>query len=162
MGLKAISVAVAFGILSSRPTLFQKMNANLNPYRGSEKHKNLPAYGAKGTLCPKWTHSTPAAGLGNKPFHHDWSQTQAQQLLLNSLPDPNGNERCYATMRGIAFEAKPSNDGTWHGYPIPWESVPDQIKDTWLEQQLVTRRQIKQHKSHPSSNIKWALDGDEK
>lgn len=136
------------------------MNAIVSPYRGSEKHKNRPARGAKGTLCPEWTHLTPAQGLEKDPFHHDWLQTEAHKLFESSLPHPNGEERRYATMRGIAFEAKPTNDGSWHGYPIPWESVPSDLVDRWIEENSVTSRQIKQHKRYPKNNIDWALGSD--
>lgn len=134
----------------------------MNHYRGSEKHKNRPAQGAKGTLCPEWTHSTSARGLGNDPFNHDWSQTEAQRLFASSLPHPDDQERRYATKSGIAFEAKPSNDGFWHGYPIPWESVPVDVVDQWLNDHLVTKREIKKHRQYPRSNIKWALDSETK
>lgn len=136
------------------------MNAAISPYRGSEKHKNRPAKGAKGTLCPEWTHSTSARGLGNDPFNHDWSQTEAHRLFADSLPHPNDETRRYATLRGIAFEAKPTNDGAWHGYPIPWESVPSELVDQWLAANSVTNRQIKQRRHYADSNIKWALDSD--
>jgi hypothetical protein len=138
------------------------MNANISRYRGSEKHKNRPAQGAKGTLCPEWTHLTPDRGLGNNPSDHDWLQTEAHKLFEGSLPHPGGEERRYATMSGIAFEAKPSNDGFWHGYPIPWESVPVDLVDQWLKKGLVTNRQIKRHRQYSKSNIKWALDSDTK
>jgi hypothetical protein len=133
-----------------------------NSYRGSEKHKNRPAKGAKGTLCPEWTHSTPARGLGNDPFNHDWSQTEAHRLFQQALPHPAGEERRYATKGGIAFETKPSNDGFWHGYPIPWESVPCDIVEQWLDQGSVTNHDFKKHKRYPKSNIKWALADDTK
>jgi hypothetical protein len=138
------------------------MNTIVSSYRGSEKHKNRPAEGAKGTLCPEWTHSTPDRGLGNDPFNHVWAQTEAHQLFENAVPHPDGEERCYATFRAIAFEAKPSNDGCWHGYPIPWDSVPNDIVDMWLDNGLIRNRDIKRHRKYPKSAIKWALEGDEK
>lgn len=134
----------------------------MSHYRGSEKHKNRPTEGAKGTLCPEWTHSTSDRGLGHDPFDHDWSQTEAHRLFARSLLHPDGGQRRYATKSGIAFEAKPSNDGFWHGYPIPWESVPDAVVDHWLSNQLVTNREIKKHRQYPRSNIKWALDSETK
>ena len=134
------------------------MNAIIRQYRGSEKHKNRPSQGAKGTLCPEWTHTTPDGRCGNDPFRHDLKQTEAHRLFAAAVPHPEGEERCYATMNGIAFEAKPTNDGAWHGYPIPWASVPDPIVVHWLDIGSVTTRQIRQHQSYPKSNIHWALE----
>lgn len=127
-------------------------------YRGSEKHKNRPSQGPKGTLCPEWTHTTPHGGYKTDPFKHEWSRTEAQRLFAAAVPHPDGQERCYATMNGIAFEAKPSNDGTWHGYPIAWESVPTSIFEQWLEMEKVTNRQIRQHRRYSKKNINWALE----
>ncbi|MBP8276725.1 MAG: hypothetical protein KAX55_07540 [Propionivibrio sp.] len=136
------------------------MNAIPRKYRGSEKHKNRPAQGAKGTLCPEWTHATPEGRYENDPFKHKWAQTEAQNLFQASVPHPNGEERCYATKNGIAFEAKPTNDGTWHGYPIPWKSVPASIIDQWLDGGKVTNKEIKLYKQYPKENIHWALETD--
>ena len=71
-----------------------------------------------------------------------------------------GANRRYATAAGIAFEAKPTADGTWHGYPIPWESVPQTIVDDWRKQGRVTRRQIKHHFRHPDDDVRWALESE--
>lgn len=137
------------------------MNPVVGIYRGSEKHKDRPAHGAKGTLCPEWTHSTTSGGLGHDLLKHDWLQTQAHILFKGSTAHPDGQERRYATINGIAFEAKPTNDGSWHGYPVPWESVPDVIVDQWLEQGLVSNREIKRHKKY-RKDIYWALQTDTK
>ncbi|WP_148077327.1 hypothetical protein [Comamonas sp. BIGb0124] len=136
------------------------MNVITSRYRGSEKHKNRPAHGAKGTLCPEWTHSTPMGGLKNDPFSHAWLQTEAHRIFESSQPHPDGEQRRYATSRGIAFEAKPSNDGYWHGYPIPWEGVPTDLLDRWLDEGVVTNRDIKRHRKHGKNNMTWALDSD--
>lgn len=136
------------------------MNAIIRQYRGSEKHKNRPSQGAKGTLCPEWTHATPEGSYENDPFKHKWAQTEAQKLFQAAVQHPEGEERCYATKNGIAFEAKPTNDGTWHGYPIPWKNVPISIVDQWLENGDVTNRQFKLHRSYPKGNIHWALEID--
>lgn len=92
-------------------------------YRGSPKHKNRPSQGRKGTLCPEWTHVAGVQSFNGEP--HPWSVTVAQALFATSTHGVDG--RRYATARGIAFEAKPTGDGTWHGFPVPWESVPPAI-----------------------------------
>jgi hypothetical protein len=119
------------------------MNAALSQYRGSEKHKNRPSRGPKGTLCPEWTHITPEAGYASDPFLHAWSQTEAHTLFAAATACPRGRKSRYATKNGVAFEAKPTGDGTWHGFPIPWKHVPPSIKHGWLQQGMVTTRQIK-------------------
>lgn len=130
-------------------------------YRGSSKHKNRPANGQKGTLCPEWTHTTPKNGLTHTLDTHDWPATEAAQLFKNAELSEGMNRR-FATAAGIAFEAKPSADGTWHGYPIPWEHVPHKIKDNWLVQKKVSRRQIRDYLSFAKDDIHWALQAGER
>ena len=129
-------------------------------YRGSPKHKNIPARGSKGTLCPDWTHENPAGSLGNDLFAHQWSNTKAATLFANAVIDPETGHRL-ATERGIAFEAKPTNDGTWHGYPVAWESIPDQIRRGWLADGKVSRRDIKRYLRFEKTDIHWALETDQ-
>lgn len=128
-------------------------------YRGSSKHKNRPADEQKGTLCPEWTHRTLAAGFATDVHEHDWSSTQAAVLFAAACVDAVTGRR-YATASGIAFEAKPTGDGSWHGYPIPWESVPAKIKNDWLASGAVTRRQTKHFLRFEKSDIHWALKTD--
>ena len=132
-------------------------------YRGSLKHKNRPARGSKGTLCPEWTHATHATdvdgGFGGDPFKHRWESTVAHRLFDEAIP--SDGDRRFATEKGIAFEAKPSGDGTWHGFPIPWESVPPPILKQWLKEGKVNRREIRLNKSPDANDIHWALGSDE-
>ncbi|GEO81606.1 hypothetical protein [Pararhodospirillum oryzae] len=130
-------------------------------YRGSSKHKNRPADEQKGTLCPEWTHRTPAGGFATDPHAHDWAATPAAELFAGSVVDEASGRR-YATARGIAFEAKPTLDGTWHGFPIPWESVPAAIKNTWLRSGAVTARQTKKYFRFDRNEIHWALATDDR
>lgn len=127
-------------------------------YRGSLKHKNRPATGIKGTLCPEWTHAAEGKGFGGDPHSHRWAETEAFKLFQNATI--YGGRR-YATARGIAFEAKPTGDGTWHGYPIPWESVPPSILGKWLTNKVVARQQMKLFQSRATDNIHWALASDD-
>src|ERR1700722_2083983 len=107
-------------------------------YRGSSKHKNRPADEQKGTLCPEWTHQTSAGGFATDPHAHDWAATRAAELFAGAVVDQASGRR-YATAEGIAFEAKPTADGTWHGFPICWESVPVAIKNDWLRSGAVKK-----------------------
>ncbi len=126
-----------------------------SPYRGSSKHKNRPAKGAKGTLCPEWTHRTPTSGLGTNMATHAWIDTVAH-VLFSAASHLNG--KCFATQDGIAFEAKPTADGTWHGYPIPWESVPAKLLKQWLDSELVTAVQIRRTFAAGRNDIVWAME----
>ena len=129
-------------------------------YRGSQKHKNRPAGERKGTLCPEWTHATAEGGYRNDPFAHDWAATQAQQLFARAVPHGDGRRR-FATAGGIAFEAKPTEDGTWHGYPVPWEAVPPEIVQKWKEDGEVTRRQITRYWKKDHDDLHWAIEAGE-
>jgi hypothetical protein len=130
-------------------------------YRGSPKHKNRPARGRKGTLCPEWTHSTAASALGTDINGHSWHLTEAHRLLQLSEPCPEGSGRTFATSRGIAFVAVRTNDGTWHGYPVPWQGVPTELKDRWQEQGRVTRRDLTRFLDRAPRDIRWAMETDD-
>lgn len=128
-------------------------------YRGSMKHKDRPSTGRKGTLCPEWTHATGNDGFSGDPFKHPWSYTVAHRLFESAVGSTEG--RLFATEHGIAFEAKPTGDGTWHGFPVPWESVPPPILNQWLQEGKVSRQEVRLYKSRNKNDIRWALDSDE-
>ncbi|MDE2596404.1 MAG: hypothetical protein KGL44_05935 [Sphingomonadales bacterium] len=133
-------------------------------YRGSLKHKSRPAKGRKGTLCPEWTHTREDTGekLGLDPADETfkWELTPAGQLFKDAMIE-KGTGRRFATERGIAFEAKPTNDGTWHGYPIPWDDVPAALKDELVKKRKVKAKQLRSYASFSESDINWALEIDE-
>lgn len=129
-------------------------------YRGSTKHKRRPGNEVKGTFCPEWSHESAAGGLANDPFKHDWHSTPAAKMFEESDPHPDGEERRYATSNGIAFEAKATNDGTWHGYPIPWEAVPTQLVVAWKKARKVRSREVKRYWKD-EARIGWALETDQ-
>jgi hypothetical protein len=81
----------------------------------------------------------------------------ACKLFENAELSPDGRRR-FATLNGIAFEAKPTQDGTWHGYPVPWEHIPPDLVQQWLEEGTVSRRQIKQHFSKGPDDLRWATE----
>jgi len=126
-------------------------------YRGSSKHKNRHTDERKGTFCPEWTHRTPTGGFANDVYAHDWGKTEAAKLFASAVIDPSSKRR-YATGNGIAFESKSTRDGTWHGYPIPWESVPQSIKDEWLDNGSITRRALRKYKKFDQADISWAME----
>ena len=128
-------------------------------YRGSSKHKNRPTGEQKGTLCPEWTHKTSLGGLGTDVHTHDWEQTRAAGLFAEATVDEDSGRR-YATAEGIAFEAKSTADGSWHGFPIPWESVPVGIKSSWLRNNVVAKRDLKKSFQFNKDDIHWAMQRD--
>ena len=125
-------------------------------YRGTIKHKNWHPGGGYGTRCPSWTHEAAAQGFAGEPYCHPWEETQAHAMLAESVLD---GRRRYATRRGIAFVAVPSGDGTWHGYPVPWQDVPRNVRDAFVSEDRVTRQQIRQ--TVDRADILWALGSDE-
>jgi hypothetical protein len=128
-------------------------------YRGSSKHKNRPGHEQKGTLCPEWTHNTSLGGLGTDVYAHDWKQTKAAELFARAEVDDASGRR-YATAQGIAFEAKSTADGSWHGFPIPWENVPYGIKSSWLRSKTVSKREVKKFFQFERNDIHWAMQTD--
>lgn len=126
-------------------------------YKGSNKHKNRPTSEQKGTLCPEWTHDTPEGGYSHDPAEHVWARTLAHELFENAVSYEA--KRRYATKHGIAFEAKPTADGTWHGYPVPWEAVPQDIVNQFVDKGLVTKRQVKKHLQKDKNDLRWAMGG---
>ncbi len=132
-----------------------------SPYRGSPKHKNRPARGRKGTMCPEWTHAAQNRGLGNDVFEHPWIETVAHALFARAEESTSEPGRRFATERGIAFEAKSSADGTWHGHPVPWEEVPDDLVDRWRAMGVVSGRDLQRYLSKAKSDYRWPLESDD-
>lgn len=130
-------------------------------YRGSLKHKNRPAQGRKGTCCPEWTHQTAAGGFAGDVSRHSWAETRAHSLFEDAKTDPSAPGRKFATERGIAFEAKPTNDGTWHGFPVPWEEVPAPLKDGWLADGTLRKKDLRRYLNRKESDYRWPLETDD-
>ena len=93
------------------------MRYELNP-----KHKEPWQRGRKGSLCPEM------------PEH------LAQELLNESVE--YGRKR-YACHEGRAFCAQEHRSDRWHGYPVSWNEVPPKLKNAWILEGKVTRRQTK-------------------
>ena len=125
-------------------------------YRGSLKHKNWRPGGARGILCPEWTHRNADGRFAGDVDAHAWGDTEAHRLFTTSILHDG---RRYATARGIAFVALPTNDGTWHGYPLPWLDVPNEVRRNFVDRGLVQRRQTQRRVNR--QDIRWALDSDD-
>ena len=126
-------------------------------YKGTIKHKRWRPGGGFGTLCPRWTHEA-SRGFAGDPDGHPWEETQAQAMLAESVLADDRRRR-YATRKGIAFVAVRSGDGTWHGYPVPWQDVPRNVRDAFVRDRRVTRRQTRQ--AVDKVDIRWALGSDD-
>jgi hypothetical protein len=127
-------------------------------YRGSRKHKNWQPGGGTGTMCPTWTHVVGGRGFAGDVEIHDWPRTKAQALFDGAVVD--GVDR-WATERGIAFTAKMTNDGTWHGYPVPWDEVPVDVQERLIAAGRVARRDMRKWKSFDERDLRWALRSDD-
>ncbi|MBF0582747.1 MAG: hypothetical protein HQL80_00785 [Magnetococcales bacterium] len=95
-------------------------------YIPNPKHKEPWQRGRKGALCPSWSHSI------------------AQILLEESVEDPTSSHKArYATRCGLAFKAHPDGQGGWHGFPVGWNEVPDKIRNQWLKDKKIQRRDLR-------------------
>lgn len=130
-------------------------------YRGSPKHKNRPVHSRKGTRCPEWTQEAGSVRPRVDMTRHSWERTIAADLLRSSVPDPEGSEKRFSTKRGIAFVGHDTGDGTWHGYPVPWNDVPAALKERWRDAGQVTRRDLKRYGEFERSDLDWALRSDD-
>lgn len=89
-------------------------------YEENEKHCNPAQRGQRGSLCPR-----------------EIDDGLADQLLQGSVLD--GQTR-YATHGGRAYKAAQHRPGKWHGWPVGWVEVPQPIKQQFLKQKLVKKR----------------------
>ena len=88
---------------------------------------------------------------------HDWARTEAAAMFAKAEWHDG---RPFATARGIAFAARSTGDGTWHGFPVPWESIPVAVWQNWLARGVVRRRDIKAFFRFSKDDISWALATD--
>ena len=89
------------------------------------KHKRPWQCGRRGSLCPT-----------------ELCRTTAQALLLDSVQV--GKKR-YAVHEGKAYCAQQHRKDLWHGYPVGWDEVPKTLRDQWILQNRLTKREVKKH-----------------
>lgn len=94
-------------------------------YEPNEKHKRPWQPGRKGSLCPS-----------------DLTVEQRDKLLADSAGDPHGTEKRFATDGRLAFCAQPHGPGRYHGYPVGWKEVPEQLRRQWIKDGKTTRKAI--------------------
>ena len=92
-------------------------------YEPNPKHKEPWQPGRKGSLCPS-----------------DLDETGRDQLLADSVR--HGDKR-FATDGERAFEAQEHTAGTWHGYPVGWKEVPENLRRVWVTEGRVKKRSIR-------------------
>ena len=88
------------------------------------KHNRPWQRGRRGTLCP--------AEL----------RTKAQTLLLESV---QVGKRRYAVHEGKAYCAQQHGKDLWHGYPVGWVDVPKSLRNQWISQNRLKRREVRKH-----------------
>ena len=130
-----------------------------SPYRGILKHKRWSPGGGFGTLCPTWTHAVAGHRFAGGVHAHPWSSTEAHRLFAVSVSGSDGLP--YAAARGIAFVARNSGDGTWHGYPVPWNDVPSDVQDKLIQAGQARRADLRRQPTIRQSDLRWALATDD-
>ena len=94
-------------------------------YEGIAKHKQPWQCGRRGSLCPA------AIDLET-----------ARRLLSNS--EAVGAKR-YAVHEGRAYCAREHGADAWHGYPVGWREVPENLRRAWRKEGRLRRRDVKKH-----------------
>lgn len=93
-------------------------------YESNPKHSEPWQRGRRGTLCPREV------------------RPMAQTLLDAS--EKVGSKR-YATHNGVAYCAQGNPADVWHGYPVGWKHVPNELRRAWQRSRQVTHRDISRH-----------------
>ena len=94
-------------------------------YEGNPKHKEPWQRGRRGTLCPK-----------------NFDQAIAVRLLTDS---ELVHDKRYAVYEGKAYCAQQHGAGEWHGYPVGWVEVPQTLRNKWLKEGCLRRRDVRRH-----------------
>ena len=78
----------------------------------------------------------------------DWSVAVAQKLLEEAVPVGNALQ---TTRGGVAFVGRltrVTEDGVlWHGYPEAWDRIDFDLKQKWLADKLISRRDLRTYKT---------------
>ncbi len=94
-------------------------------YEPNPKHKEPWQRGARGSLCPR--------------------DADGPALLAASQVDPKHPGKRYATDGTRAYCGHEHSADCWHGFPVEWKKVPPSIRDTWLAEDRVSRRSVKEY-----------------
>lgn len=106
----------------------QQKSAKSSPkklaYGGNPKHQEPWQRGRKGSIC------------------HKNDLLKAQGLLNTSVLI--GRNR-WSTDGERAYSGKQDGHGEWHGYPVGWLEVPNDLRHQWQDSGRVRRRSIMRH-----------------
>ena len=94
-------------------------------YEGNPKHKQPWQRGRSGSPCPE------TVGL------------ETARRLLSDSEESDGKR--YAVHEGRAYCAQEHGADVWHGYPVGWRKVPENLRRIWLEQGRMRKRDVKKH-----------------
>ena len=71
-----------------------------------------------------------------------WIRTWPQQLLEGSEEAEN---KRYAVYEGRAYRAQQHAADAWHGYPVGWVEVPEKLRNKWLAEGRVQKKNVREH-----------------
>jgi hypothetical protein len=96
-------------------------------YEPNPKHKEPWQRGLRGSLCPQGA--------------------DGAALLRDSVPDPGGSGKRYATdgVRAYCGHEHNATTGTWHGFPVEWREVPEKLWREWIKAGRLAKRDLKEH-----------------
>ena len=113
----------------NRQTTRERANPNPPPptYEPNPKHKDPWQPGRKGSLCPE-----------------DLKLPAVVRMFGNSVEWDNAR---WAVGEGRPFKAHCHDPGRnlWHGFPVGWIEVPAALRQQWLEQEKVRKRDLKRY-----------------
>lgn len=109
-------------------------------YEASERHCEPITAQNPGVKCPKW------------------SVEVAQELLDSAFPV---GRRLQATHGGVGFvgmRTRTSGDvEIWHGYPEAWDKMDQKLKQKWLEEGLISKKDLRTYRTR--ENVRDAFGG---
>ena len=77
-----------------------------------------------------------------------WSAAIAQQLLCDASPVGNALQ---ATRDGVGFVGRltriTEEGEIWHGYPEAWDNMDPDLKEKWLQEKVISKRDLRAYKT---------------
>lgn len=78
----------------------------------------------------------------------DWSVAIAQDLLCKA---EQVGTTLQATRNGVAFVGRihrvTAEEELWHGYPEAWDRIDPGLRQKWLKENVITKRDVKTYKT---------------
>lgn len=79
----------------------------------------------------------------------------------STRPQRADGKKRVATERGIAFVAQrtyPDERNVWHGYPEAWDQISVDVKNCWLSEGRITKRDLRRWKTREAVQAAWSKD----